>query len=141
MLPRLAGGRRPRRHSGPAARWPPRSQSEIEQFCGNIADAARDRRYALQKQQLEDLRANVDDHIAALEAKRAEYEDWLKRRQDFIEKAKDNLVQIYANMDPDAAAAQLAALHVDLAAAILMKLEPRKASTILDRCRQRPRRR
>ncbi len=107
-------------------------QSEIERFCGNIADAARDRRYALQTKQLEDLRAEVDQRIAALEAKRAEYEDWLQRREKFMQKARESVVDIYSRMRPDAAAAQLSVLRADLAAALLIKLDARKAGVILN---------
>ena len=42
------------------------SEYEIRQFCTNIADAARDRRYLLQKQELEKLQTDVDERIAPL---------------------------------------------------------------------------
>lgn len=106
--------------------------TEVERFCTNIADAARDRRYALQAQQLEELKNEVNARMAALEEKRREYEGWLARREAFLAKAEDNLVQIYSSMRPDAAAERLAEVRVDLAAAILMKLEPRTAGIILN---------
>ncbi len=34
----------------------------------------------------------------------AEYEDWLKRRNDFLKQAELGLVDIYKTMKPDAAA-------------------------------------
>jgi flagellar motility protein MotE (MotC chaperone) len=111
---------------------PPTEQSEIERFCSNIADAARDRRYALQAQELEKLQKDVDKRIKLLEEKRAEYEDWLKRREDFLSKAEDNVVGIYSTMKPDAAAERLAELDAMLAAGILMKLDSRKAGVILN---------
>lgn len=107
-------------------------ESEVERFCSNIADAARDRRYALQAQELKQLQGELDKRIKALEDKRAEYESWLKRREVFLARAQDSLVDIYAGMKPDVAAEQLAAGNAELAAAILMKLEPRKASVILN---------
>ncbi|WP_315925469.1 MotE family protein [Mesorhizobium sp. SP-1A] len=110
----------------------PAQESEIERFCSNIADAARDRRYALQAAELQQLQTAVDKRIAALEAKRAEYEEWLKRREVFLARAEDSVVKIYAGMKPDAAAERLAGVNVELAAAILMKLNARKASTILN---------
>jgi len=108
------------------------AQDEVQRFCTNIADEARDRRYALQAEQLEKLKGEVDERIAALEKKRGEYEDWLARREAFLAKAEDNLVQIYSNMRPDAAAERLADVRIELAAAILMKLEPRTAGIILN---------
>ena len=107
-------------------------ESEVERFCSNIADAARDRRYALQAAQLKELQAAVDKRMAALEAKRAEYESWLKRREVFLARAQDDLVKIYGGMKPDAAAERLAQVNTELAAAILMKLDARKASVILN---------
>ena len=38
----------------------PTNGDEIQQFCTNIADAARDQRYLLQKKDLEKLQAEVD---------------------------------------------------------------------------------
>jgi flagellar motility protein MotE (MotC chaperone) len=108
------------------------SATEVERFCSNIADAARDRRYALQSRELEKLKSDIDVRIKALEAKRLEYEQWLKRRDDFLAKAEDNVVKIYAKMKPDAAAERLAETRIDIAAGILMKLDPRQASTILN---------
>ena len=105
---------------------------EVQRFCANIADAARDRRYSLQAMELEKLKSEVDDRIAALEEKRADYEAWLERRNVFLAKAESGIVSIYAAMRPDAAAERLAAVPIDLAAAILMKLEPRVAGVILN---------
>jgi flagellar motility protein MotE (MotC chaperone) len=112
-------------------------QSEIERFCSNIADAARDRRYALQAEEMKQLQAGIDQRMKALEEKRAEYETWLKRREVFLARAEDGVVQIYAGMKPDAAAERLAIVNADLAAAILMKLDSRKASVILNEMDQK----
>jgi flagellar motility protein MotE (MotC chaperone) len=118
--------------AGPAGTAEPAaSGDEIERFCTNIQDPARDRRYALQRQQLVDLQADIDKRIKLLEEKRAEYEDWLKRRDDFVAKATDGVVDIYSKMKPDGAAPQLTDMPPDLAAAILMKLEPKQSSLIL----------
>jgi flagellar motility protein MotE (MotC chaperone) len=98
-LPSFAG---PAETARPAA-----SGDEIERFCTNIADPARDRRYALQRQQLVDLQSDIDKRIKLLEEKRAEYEDWLKRRDDFVAKATDGVVEIYSKMKPDGAEAPI----------------------------------
>lgn len=112
-------------------------QSEIERFCSNIADAARDRRYALQAEELKQLQAGIDERMRALDAKKAEYETWLKRREVFLARAEDGVVKIYAGMKPDAAAERLAIVNADLAAAILMKLDSRKAGVILNEMDQK----
>lgn len=105
---------------------------DVRRFCSNIADAARDRRYALQQAELELLQKEIDARIATLEEKRAEYEDWLQRRNEFLAKAEGNLVDIYSRMRPDAAAERLAEVNVELAAGILMKLQARQAGIILN---------
>ena len=106
--------------------------TEVQRFCSNIADAARDQRYAIQAKELERLKGEIDERMKALEAKRLDYEQWLKRRDDFLAKIEDNVVKIYAKMKPDAAAERLAEVKIELAAGILMKLDPRQASTILN---------
>ena len=111
---------------------PPVEQSEVERFCSNIADAARDRRYQLQAEELKKLQAEVDKRIALLEERKTEYETWLKRREVFLARAEEGVVQIYSRMKPDAAAERLAVMNTDLAAAIMMKLDARKASVILN---------
>lgn len=105
---------------------------DIETYCTNIADAARDRRYLIQKKELAAIEAGIDERMKALDSRRAEYEDWLTRRDDFLKAAKAQLVDIYTKMDPDAAARQLELMDPSIAAAIVMKLAPDKASAILN---------
>ena len=105
---------------------------DIRRFFSNIADAARDRRHALQQAELETLQKDIDARIVTLEEKRVEYEEWLERRNDFLAKAENNLVEIYSVMRPDAAAERLAGVNVELAAGILMKLKARQAGVILN---------
>ncbi|MBP1853121.1 MotE family protein [Rhizobium halophytocola] len=107
------------------------TQEEIQKFCTSIADPARDQRYLLQKQELEKLQAQVDARIAVMETRKTEYEDWLKRRNDFLKRAQGNLVGIYKKMKPDAAAPALAELNVEIAAAIIMQLPAQQSGLIL----------
>jgi flagellar motility protein MotE (MotC chaperone) len=107
------------------------AREEIKAFCGNIADAARDQRYLLQKEELVKLQGEVDKRIALLEERKTEYQEWLKRRNEFLKQAESGLTDIYKKMKPDAAAAQLQLLDPNLASAIIMKLGPSKSSLIL----------
>ncbi|MGV1915204.1 MotE family protein [uncultured Agrobacterium sp.] len=107
------------------------SGQEIQQYCTNIIDQARDQRYLMQKQDLEKLQQDIDARVATLEARKAEYEDWLKRRNDFLQQAEANLVNVYKTMKPDAAAPQLQELNPGIAAAIIMKLPARQSGLIL----------
>jgi len=102
------------------------------QYCVNIADPAADARLAWQKKAVTEMEQELDRRIALLEAKTAEFQKWVKRRDEFVQKARDNLVLIYSRMRPDAAAMQLKALDEETAAAIVVKLDPRTASTILN---------
>lgn len=105
---------------------------EIRTFCGNIDDQAADARYSLQAKQLADLKVEVEKRMQALEEKRKEYEIWLKRRDEFVSKARDSLVDIISKMKPDAAAAQMTLIGDEAAAALLLKLNPRVSSVILN---------
>ncbi len=109
-----------------------REAQDLMRFCSNIADPARERRYALKQAELETLQGQIDDRMAKLEEKRAAYEDWREKRDDFVSKAQDSLVAIYSRMRPDAAAERLELLGAPLAAAIVMRLKPSLAGTILN---------
>lgn len=107
------------------------SENAIE-YCKNITNAAADARFARQAATLKELEAEVDKRIAALEAKRAEYETWLQRREDFLKKADDSVIAIYTQMKPEATATQLSVMPEEAAAAILAKLQPRISSAVLN---------
>lgn len=115
-----------------AQNLPGQVTDEIREFCANIVDAARDRRYAVQTRELDNLRQEIDARIAALETKRAEYEEWLARRDEVINRAEDSIVGIYSRMRPEAAAERMSQLDDTLAAAILLKLNSRQAGVILN---------
>jgi flagellar motility protein MotE (MotC chaperone) len=102
------------------------------EYCVNIADAAADARLAWQKKTLADLEQEIAKRVELLEAKTAEYQRWLARRDEFSKKAQEIVVTIYSRMRPDAAAAQLVAMDEETAAAVLTKLDPRSASAILN---------
>lgn len=103
-----------------------------DDYCSSITSAAADARFAWQKKTIADLEQELAKRVAALEEKTAEYQKWLARRDEFSKKANETLLQIYSRMRPDAAAAQLASLDEETAASVLVKLEPRRASLILN---------
>lgn len=104
---------------------------EAAQFCRNISDAASDARFSWQVRVLEQLDKQVKESVDRLEVKRAEYEDWLKRREDFLHKVEDGVVEMYGRMRPEAAAPQIANMTEEVALSVLMKLKPRTSSAIL----------
>jgi flagellar motility protein MotE (MotC chaperone) len=77
---------------------PPTMEEEIRAFCGNIADAARDQRYLLQKKELEELQAGSRRANPASLTNAPQYRDWLKKREEFMRVAESQLVDIYKNM-------------------------------------------
>ena len=118
--------------TAPAADAAPQPEDNASQYCRNIANPAADARYARQVDSLTALEKEIDDRIAKLEAKRAEYEEWVKKREDMMSKADESVVAIYSQMRPAAASQQIAAMDEAAAAAILAKLSPRIASAILN---------
>ncbi|MEM8539554.1 MAG: MotE family protein [Pseudomonadota bacterium] len=107
------------------------SEAEITRLCGNILDPVREQRYALQVAELEELQTKIQERIDLLETKRAELEQWATKREEFAKQASSMLVDVYANMKPDAAAERLETIDGGLTAALMMKLKPRSAAAIL----------
>jgi flagellar motility protein MotE (MotC chaperone) len=112
----------------PVAEVPP----TVKSYCENIADQALDARFIAQKAELARLEEELSKRTAQLEAKKAEYQAWLKRRDDFINKVEDSLVKLYTKIKPDAAALQLSAMEEEAAAALLMRLSAKTSGAILD---------
>jgi flagellar motility protein MotE (MotC chaperone) len=114
------------------APMPDASIADIERFCSNITDAARERRYSLQKAELEALREEIEMKLKILEDKRSELKMWVERREDYSSSASEDLVEVYSKMRPDAAAQRMEKLPGELSAALLSKLSARAAGTILN---------
>ncbi|MEW6438198.1 MAG: MotE family protein [Pseudomonadota bacterium] len=108
-----------------------RALPEVRMFCANNVSTAGAARVAWQAAKLEELEARLQQKIDELEAKRAEYEDWLRKRDEALKKASADIVAIYAKMEPEAAANELAQMDDTMAAAVLSKLNTRTASSIL----------
>ncbi len=117
---------------GDAKAGSPETPRAVKAYCQNIEDAALDARFLNQKAELLRLEEELTKRTSLLEAKRAEYEVWLQRRDEFIGKAEGSLVELYSKIKPDAAAPQLAALDEEAAAALLLRLSARNSSAILN---------
>ena len=59
-------------------------------------------------------------------------QEWVAKRDAMLKAASDDLVAIYAKMQPETAATQIAAMDDQMAAAILAKLKPKAAGAILN---------
>ena len=107
-------------------------QNDAERYCRNIADAAREAKFEWQVKTISDLEDALAKRTTELEAKRADIEGWIKKREAFMALAEERLVGIYSKMRADAASAQIKQLGPITAAALLMKLKPRVSSAILN---------
>jgi flagellar motility protein MotE (MotC chaperone) len=107
-------------------------QNDAERYCRNIADLAKEAKFAWQVKTIGELEDALALRTKALEEKRAEVEVWIGKREAFMAMAEERLVGIYSKMRPDAAAEQIRLLNPITGAALMMKLEPRIASVILN---------
>jgi len=106
--------------------------SLAERYCANIADKARDARFSWQSKQLREMTEKLKEQMKVVEAKSEELKSWVERRDRFLKLGNESLVNIYSGMRPDAASQQLLNLPEAVAAAVIMKLEPRLSSAILN---------
>lgn len=109
----------------------PGSDAELMKLCGNILEPARERRHALQVEELQQLRDDLNARIETLEQRKEELQRWAQKREEFASKAQGTLVEVYAKMPAEAAAERLAKMEAQLSAALIMKLKPRTAAAIL----------
>jgi flagellar motility protein MotE (MotC chaperone) len=105
---------------------------EASRFCANAAPSIAEARVAWETKQLSDLDAQVKQRLVDLEKAQASIQDWVTKRDAMLKSASDDLVAIYARMEPQAAATQIAAMDDQMAAAILGKLKAGAAGAILN---------
>lgn len=105
---------------------------DVSRYCANVAPVAAEARNAWETRRLNELDAEIKQRIADLEKTEAETRDWVSKRETLLNAASDDVVAIYAKMDPEAAAAQLAIVDEPIAVSILHKLKAGAASAILD---------
>jgi len=105
---------------------------DASRFCANVAPSIAEARIAWQTKRLSELDAQVKQRLADLEKAEASVQEWIAKRDTALKAASDNLVAIYAKMQPETAAVQIAAMDDQMAAAILSKLKPGAAGAILN---------
>jgi flagellar motility protein MotE (MotC chaperone) len=106
--------------------------AEAKQFCANNLAIAGEARIAWQTSKLVDLEEQIKQRLAELDARKVQLVEWLKKHDEAMKKATDEVIAIYSHMKPDAAALQLAVMDDAIAAAVIAKLPPRVAGTILN---------
>ena len=105
---------------------------EASRFCANAGPSIAEARIAWETRQLSDLDAQVKQRLADLEKAEASVQDWVAKRDAMLKSASDDLVAIYAKMQPETAATHIAAMDDQMAAAILGKLKAGAAGAILN---------
>ncbi len=105
---------------------------EASRFCANVVPSIAEARIAWETKRLDELDAQVKQRLADLDKAEASVQEWVAKRDAALKAASDNLVAIYARMEPETAAAQIAAMDDQMAAAILGKLKPGAAGAILN---------
>jgi flagellar motility protein MotE (MotC chaperone) len=105
---------------------------EAGRFCANAAPSIAEARIAWETRRLSELDAQVKQRLADLEKAEASVKEWVAKRDASLKAANDGLVAIYAKMQPETAATQIAAMDDQMAAAILGKLKPGAAGAILN---------
>ena len=108
------------------------AENDASRFCANVAPSVAEARIAWQTKRLGELDAQVKQRLADLEKAEASVHEWVAKRDAMLRAASDDLVAIYARMQPENAAVQLSAMDDQMAAAILAKLKPSAAGAILD---------
>jgi flagellar motility protein MotE (MotC chaperone) len=105
---------------------------EGSRFCANAGPSIAEARIAWERKQLGDLDAQVKQRLTDLEKAEASVQEWVAKRDAMLKLASDDLVAIYAKMQPETAATQIAAMDDQMAAAILGKLKAGAAGAILN---------
>src|ERR1700735_3650058 len=105
---------------------------EASRFCANAAPSIAEARIAWETRQLSELDAQVKQRLADLEKAEASVKEWVAKRDTSLKAASDELVAIYAKMQPETAATQIAAMDDQMAAALFGKLKPGAAGALLN---------
>lgn len=107
------------------------TQKDQQQYCNNIAASSETLRLERRRKELADLETEVTKRVQALETRQEELRALVDRLDAFERNANEALVGLYARMKPDAAAAQLAELDEDIAAALVLQFKSKTSSAIL----------
>ena len=104
----------------------------VEDYCTSVSDLAAERRAARQAAALKELESKVNERLNLLDERTKDLAELIRKRDEMRSLAQKELVDIYAGMDAEAAAAQMGRLDMWLASSVLRQLKPRQASAILD---------
>jgi flagellar motility protein MotE (MotC chaperone) len=110
----------------------PSTPKTANDYCESFHDVASEARFGWQVFKLKELQDEVAKATDKLESERQELQQWVERRDQFINRANEQLTAIYQKMKPDVAAGHISALDDETASALLLKLQPRVTSLIFN---------
>jgi flagellar motility protein MotE (MotC chaperone) len=108
------------------------AEIEASRYCANVAPSVTEARIAWQTKRLNEIDAEVKQRLAELEKAEASVQEWVAKREALLKAASDDVVAIYAKMQPESAAQQISGMDDQTATAILAKLKPSAAGAILN---------
>ncbi|MGI9514175.1 MAG: MotE family protein [Anderseniella sp.] len=110
----------------------PSSLKSANDYCESFHDVASEARFGWQVSELKKLQDDVSKATDKLESERQELQQWVERRDRFVNRANERLTAIFQKMKPDVAAGHISALDDETASALLLKLKPRVISLIFN---------
>jgi len=105
---------------------------EQNTLCANVAASIEATRLEQKRRTLEELERNISTRLEALETRKNELKTQIEKIDAFEQRVNESLVAFYTGMKPDAAAAHIAELEDDTAAALLLRLKTRISAKILN---------
>ncbi|MEM7289376.1 MAG: MotE family protein [Pseudomonadota bacterium] len=106
-------------------------ENESNRYCVNIYDKAKEARHVVLMDRLQGMQSIVDEKLVEMNQRIVELRTWTEKREQFLSRAKDSLVEIFQTMRSDSAALQMTEMGPVMSAAIIAKLEPKFSSAIL----------
>jgi flagellar motility protein MotE (MotC chaperone) len=100
-------------------------------YCEKFSDAVADARARRQEEKLIELRNEVDAKLQEVLARTEDLKEMIRKRDEMLALASNELLKIYSRMDPESAALQLEKIDITTAASILRRLKPQLAGQIL----------
>lgn len=103
----------------------------VKDYCSSFADVASERRLMWIREDLKKEREKIEARIEELKKHSETLKTLIETRKAMQEKVKDSLLKLYLEVEPEAAAQQLAKLEPGTAAEILVRMNPKRSGEIL----------
>lgn len=102
-----------------------------DDFCSSFIDEAAAAKTAYDQMIIQQSKEEIERKLDELRVQTAELSSWIEKRDAIRADVSDQLVKIYAQMEPVAAAAQIERFTPDLAAELVRRLKPDASAEIL----------